>query len=72
MRDDDEGDLVYELASLIGKPAQEGQSLTGGEQVRWSAGRWRPGYDGGLMRDSRARQPGFTLLEMLSPSPSSR
>ena len=32
MRDDDEGDLVYELASLIGKPAQEGQSLTGGEQ----------------------------------------
>ena len=32
MRDDDQGGLVYELASLIGKPAQEGQSFTGGQQ----------------------------------------
>ena len=32
MRDEDRGGLVYELASLIGKPAQEGQSFTGGQQ----------------------------------------
>ncbi|HIK73906.1 MAG: type II secretion system protein GspI [Alcanivorax sp.] len=32
MRDDEQGGLVYELASLIGKPAQEGQSFTGGQQ----------------------------------------
>ena len=32
MRDDDRGGLQYELSSLIGKPAQEGQSFTGGQQ----------------------------------------
>jgi len=32
MRDDERGGLVYELASLIGKPAEQGQSLTGGQQ----------------------------------------
>ncbi|HEX5677360.1 MAG TPA: type II secretion system protein GspI [Alcanivorax sp.] len=38
IRDDQRGGLEYELSSLIGKPAQEGQSFTGGRQGGGGAG----------------------------------